>query len=397
MDHKAHFLAILAPYVPGGFYWKNRQGTYLGCNHAFSNALQCTSSDIIGKTDEELWPEQAQRLKEHDESVIKNNEILTVAETLAFRNKSPKTFLMVRMPWKDADNNILGIITNSIEISQTQSVQLGEQQHLSRQPAFSSSIPQKRNRILLVEDQSFAADITKIILTDLNCQVDLAPDSKTAILQTKNNNYDLIFMDIELSDLDGYETTKRIRLNELSKDKHAPIIALTAYIDNHDRERCLNAGMNAVLIKPLLKEKALELLNTFIPKAEEVKIPVAANDAVDWSSLAGKIIDLNRGAELFNGNIALAKKMIDTFIAGLSAELEILERSYKKEDWVTIERIVHQLRGNVSYCGMPRLQEACARLENHLKAGYRELASLLYKQLLKEIESVKKEHLRIPG
>ena len=91
----------------------------------------------------------------------------------------------------------------------------------------------------------------------------------------------------------------------------------------------------------------------------------------------------------------LAKKMIDTFIANLPSELEILEKSYKKEDWSTIEKVVHQLRGNVSYCGMPRLQEACARLENHLKAGYRDLASLLYKQLLKEIESVKKEHLRI--
>jgi CheY-like chemotaxis protein len=248
---------------------------------------------------------------------------------------------------------------------------------------------------LLVEDQTFAADITKIILTDLNCQVDLAPDSKTAILQAKNNNYDLIFMDIELSDLDGYETTKRIRLNELSKDKHVPIIALTAYIDNHDRERCLSAGMNAILIKPLLKEKALDMLNTFISKAEEVKIPVAANDTIDWSSLSGKIIDLHQGAALFNGNMALAKKMIDTFIAGLPTEIDVLERSYKKEDWVAIERVVHQLRGNVSYCGMPRLQEACARLENHLKAGYRDLASLLYKQLLKEIDSVKKEHLQI--
>jgi len=393
MENKRNSLAALAPYVPGGFYWKDRQGIYVGCNHAFLNALQLTSTDIIGKTDEELWPEQAKLLKEHDENVIKNDEILTVEETFTFIDKPPKTFLVVKMPWKDLNSNILGIIANSIDITQKDYLQLKEKQVLTKQAMLSQNEIQKQYRILLVEDQSFAADITKIILTDLNCQVDLAPDSKTAILQAKNNNYDLIFMDIELSDLDGYETTRRIRLNELSKDKHVPIIALTAYIDNHDRERCLSAGMNAILIKPLMKEKALDMLNTFIPQTDEVKIPKAANDAIDWSTLAGKIIDINQGAKLFNGNIALAKKMIDTFIAGLPADIEILEHSYKKEDWTTIERIVHQLRGNVSYCGMPRLQEACARLENHLKAGYRELASLLYKQLLKEIVSVKKEHL----
>jgi CheY-like chemotaxis protein len=252
-------------------------------------------------------------------------------------------------------------------------------------------------QILLVEDQTFAADITKMILTDLHCDVDLSPDSKTAILKANNNHYDLIFMDIELSDLNGYETTKRIRSNESKQGKHVPIVALTAYIDNHDKKRCLNVGMNAILIKPLSKEKAVAMLNTFIPKAKDIKIPITTNDTTDWSLLTGKIIDLRQGAELFNGNIALAKKMIDTFIAALPKELEILKHSYKTEDWATIEKMVHQLRGNVSYCGMPRLQKACARLENHLKAGYKELASLLYKQLLNEIENVKKEHLRTIG
>ncbi len=406
MKYKVDLLKALAHHVPAGFYWKDKHGTYLGCNDAFLSSLQLTFTELIGKTDEQLWPESAKSLKSHDQIVIKNDQSLTIEETFALENRQLKTLLVVKMPWKDENNNILGIIANSIDITQNKTVVLDissktyladkhqEQQDFPKQKTYLQSTNNRKNRILLVEDQTFAADITKIILSELNCQVDLAIDSKTAILQAKNNNYDLIFMDIGLSDLDGYETTKRIRLNELSKDKHVPIIALTAYIDHHDREHCLSVGMNAILIKPLLKEKALDTLNTFIPNTEEVKIPVAANDEMDWSLLSGKVIDLAKGAELFNGNITLAKKMIDTFIASLPLDLETLEFSYKNEDWTAIEKIAHQLRGNVSYCGMPRLQEACARLENHLKAGYQELAALLYKQLLKEIKNVKKEHLR---
>ena len=280
MEYQMNFLATLAPLVPGGFYWKNKQGIYLGCNNAFLEALNLTLDEIIGKTDEELWPEHAQILKRHDDKVLNAHETLTIEETFGSAHKPSKIFLVVKMPWKDPNNNFIGIIANAIDISQKEHINPIDRPW-ANSIAFSKNNAKKCYRILLVEDQTFAADITKIILSDLNCQVDLAPDSKTAILQAKNNNYDLIFMDIELSDLDGYETTKRIRLNELSKDKHVPIIALTAYIDNHDRERCLNVGMNAVLIKPLLKEKAQDMLNTFISQAEEVKIPMAANDAID--------------------------------------------------------------------------------------------------------------------
>src|SRR5207237_1330014 len=132
------------------------------------------------------------------------------------------------------------------------------------------------NYILLVEDQPIAAEITKSMLSELNCEVDIATSAKTAIFQAQNKSYDLIFMDLGLPDLNGYETTKRIRLQELIKGRHVPIIALTVHADNQDRSYCFGAGMNAILTKPLFKEKAQDVLNAFIPKIKELKIPVAA-------------------------------------------------------------------------------------------------------------------------
>lgn len=252
-----------------------------------------------------------------------------------------------------------------------------------------------QNRILLVEDQPLAAEVTKIILSDLNCHVDVAANAKAAIEKSSKTIYDLIFMDLGLSDLDGYEATRRIRSNELTKDRRVPIVALTAHADNQDKERCIESGMNAIYIKPLFKEKARDIINAFIPKSQETRIPVAANDNIDWSILPDKTIDLDLGSRLFNGNVELAKKMISSMIVSFSAELEGLEQAYKTKEWKVIENIIHKLRGDVSYCGTPRLQEACARLENHLKAGHQELAPLLYKQLLKEVEAVKNAHTEL--
>jgi two-component system aerobic respiration control sensor histidine kinase ArcB len=248
-------------------------------------------------------------------------------------------------------------------------------------------------QILLVEDHAFTAEVTKIILNEIDCQVTVACNAKTSIEYAKKHYFDLIFMDVGLPDLDGYQTTQWIRQNKESLNQRVPIVALTALADNQDKARCLAAGMNAVLIKPIYKARALDILNALVPrKTDNIEVPIAANDVTDWSVLSGKIIDLSLGAEMFNGNIELAKKMLSIFIIDLDIELEALELSYQKKEWEKFETVVRRLQGGISYCGTPRLQEACSRLENHLHAGYHELAPLLYKQFLREIEAVKQEH-----
>ncbi len=415
MEWQATNLDTLATLVPGGFYWKDSLGTYLGCNDNFLKAIGLTRDEVIGKKDNELWPTQAKILEEHDKIVIKSQYPITLEEIFPLNNGEHKVLLVVKMPLKNQDNEVLGIIANSIDITPQRkkpyinegitkkaNVDNVEISHYNkgvfkespRHAKVDKSLDEK-NYILLVEDQSLTAEITHIILSDLNCQVDVATTAKSAIQAALDHKYDLIFMDVGLPDMDGYEATKQIRLNHASKDKPVPIIALTANADNNDRVRCIEAGMNAVLIKPLFKEKAEDMLNAFIPKVQTTQIPIAANDAIDWSVLPEKIIDLEVGARLFNGNVELAKKMLTTMLASFTTEIGDLDTAYKIKDWDSIEAIVHKLRGGISYCGAPRLQEACARFENHLKAGYRELAPLLYKQLLKEIEAVKKLHLQL--
>jgi len=118
-------------------------------------------------------------------------------------------------------------------------------------------------RVLLVEDQQIAAIVVMNILTSLGCRVDLAQDGQTAIRLAQENTYDIIFMDIGLPDADGYEVTRRIRLSELNKGTHMPIIALTAHVDEENKQQCITAGMDGVYLKPLTKSKAAEILDNF--------------------------------------------------------------------------------------------------------------------------------------
>lgn len=104
-------------------------------------------------------------------------------------------------------------------------------------------------------------------MTELNCVIDIAPDAKTALSLVQEKDYHLILMDVGLPDMDGIALTHRIRLQQWQRTDTTPIIGLTAHIDIENRQRCLDAGMNTVILKPLKKETVLGLLTTFVPDA----------------------------------------------------------------------------------------------------------------------------------
>ncbi len=110
--------------------------------------------------------------------------------------------------------------------------------------------------ILVVDDYDINLELTKEMLEMLNCKVDTAENGKTALLLLEQNSYDCIFMDIQMPELDGFQLTREIRLKE-REDQHVFIFALTANALQGDEEKCLQAGMDAYISKPI-KIKDLE-------------------------------------------------------------------------------------------------------------------------------------------
>ena len=119
----------------------------------------------------------------------------------------------------------------------------------------------KKNKILVVEDHPIAQMAIKNLLEELNCEIEIAETGQKAISLYTNNQFNAVFMDIGLPDIDGFKVITKIRKLEKQKGQHTPIIVLTAHIDNNPNKQKPITDIDGFLTKPLTSEAALNILN----------------------------------------------------------------------------------------------------------------------------------------
>ncbi|MCP3680902.1 MAG: response regulator [Gammaproteobacteria bacterium] len=123
------------------------------------------------------------------------------------------------------------------------------------------------SKVLIVEDVKVAQWMVVLILEQLHCDVDTADDGASAINLVKQHDYDLIFMDLGLPDMDGIEVTEAIRALEAADQKPPmPVVALTAHTAETYRDRCAAVGINDFLEKPLTLDTAKAVLDKLLQK-----------------------------------------------------------------------------------------------------------------------------------
>jgi two-component system aerobic respiration control sensor histidine kinase ArcB len=264
---------------------------------------------------------------------------------------------------------------------------------------FESHNENQVRRILVVEDNFIAQTVAKSMLAKFDCQVDIAEDGNQAIRMWKQNHYDLIFMDIGLPDMEGYEVTHQIRVQELAKRIHTPIIALTAHAGEENKQRCIEAGMNAVLTKPLTQKSCKNVLSSFISggkRLEEVDynslvfdLPKNLNDLFDLDSYP--LLDFQDGLKN-TGNQVMLKEMLTLMLEqSLPEDLVQLKNARQHQDWESVQHTAHKIKGGAVYVGTVRMKMACQYLERYWKSGQRDLLDPLYEQALSVINDTLQE------
>jgi two-component system sensor histidine kinase/response regulator len=225
------------------------------------------------------------------------------------------------------------------------------------------------------------------------------------------NIFDAILMDIQMPELDGYEATKRIRngdfgmgnkigkdsdskseiQNRKSKIESLPIIAMTANVMAGDREKCLEAGMNDHVAKPIEPDKLFKTLVQWIaPRDSEVKpaelVPSGKKIAEDKlpGSLEG--IDIAEGLRRVGGNRKLYRKLLVEFLQDHREDVHAIRKALDQEDLETAQRIAHTIKGVSGSIGAADLQRDAASLEAAFKEGQQEQD--LYPELLSRLEDV---------
>ncbi|KTD54297.1 sensory histidine-kinase / response regulator [Legionella sainthelensi] len=251
-----------------------------------------------------------------------------------------------------------------------------------------------RHRILVVEDNPIAQIVAKTFLNQCNCHVDIAIDGQSALTYWRQNKYDLIFMDIGLPDMDGYQVTHHIRVQEIAKNLHTPIIALTAHVGDENKQRCIESGMNAVINKPLTPKNCRDILNTFIPEVQTPKI-----ESTDSSNLhaelfelsAFPIFDIKEGIKT-TGTEKILYDMLKLMLEySLTEDRSMLEKAHAQGDWEEVQKFAHKIKGGAIYVGATRMKIACQHLERFWKNGQHELLERLYQQVLQVIDESQTE------
>ncbi|MCG8100328.1 MAG: response regulator, partial [Candidatus Thiodiazotropha taylori] len=220
-----------------------------------------------------------------------------------------------------------------------------------------------KGQVLLVEDNVINQQVARELLEKLGLLVVVVNSGEEALKKIKEINFDLVFMDLQMPGLDGLETTRRVR-NEL-KNTYVRIIAMTAHAMRGDRERCLAAGMDDYLSKPIDPDRLSSTLLAWLPVDDRPLGDIQAVSAhVPSYDLPDKVagIDLTWGTKRVGGNQRLYIKLLLEFQQRYRDCTSQVSELLRSSEWDTLKRLLHTLQGVSGSIGANSLQEATRKL-----------------------------------
>ena len=230
-------------------------------------------------------------------------------------------------------------------------------------------------RVLLAEDNLVNQKVAVGLLKKLGQVTDLAGDGRQVLEAVRRENYDVVLMDCQMPELDGYETTRQLRrlegAGELGNGRPLYVVALTANAMAGDRERCLACGMDDFLTKPLDEGLLRAALQRARSSRDGAPGPVAAT--CDAPEPGEPVLDpslLDRFRPLRNpGQPDPVTELVDLFVSDLGPRLDALRSAAVVGDFAAVLAAAHTLKGIAGNVGGRRLAALCAHLESEVAQG----------------------------
>jgi len=212
--------------------------------------------------------------------------------------------------------------------------------------------------VLLVEDNGVNQLYANSILKIWDCKTDIADNGYVAVEKIKNENYDVVLMDIQMPVMDGFEATQTIRaLNSPKKD--LPIIALTANATSATIEQCLANGMNDCLSKPFTPEDLFNKLTLYrgVENGASVKEPKFTVQSIDLAYLK----------TMSNNNQQFIDEMLAAFLDSIPKSIDEIKTLADSREWLLLARAVHKIKPSLTLMGLHMAKEQAVALETLAK------------------------------
>jgi len=197
-------------------------------------------------------------------------------------------------------------------------------------------------RILVVEDNRINQRVARRMLEKDGHHVTIAEDGKKALLAVEQGTFDLVFMDVHMPEMDGFEATSAIRAREQETGQHLPIIAMTAYAIKGDRERCLASGMDDYVSKPVTSAELRRVVQVVRARSTG---PLAFDEAAALARV--------------DGDVDLLRELASMLVEDAPQLLAQIGDAVAAEDPVRVEKTAHKLKGSlIPFCSADAFQVA---------------------------------------
>lgn len=244
--------------------------------------------------------------------------------------------------------------------------------------ALAASSPQANNlparevnaatalRVLCVDDNHVNLRLLEALLTDMGVQVTALDSGYAALEAVYQQAFDLVFMDMQMPEMDGQQTTAAIRQWETARDAPSlPIIAITAHALSGDKRLLLQNGLDDYLIKPINASQLAKMVLKWTGLSLE-RTPDRLPEPV-LAEASHRVLDQEEGLRLAAGKADLAQEMLHMLFESLPTAYNTIHQAHQTGDRTTLVQSIHHLHGATQYCGVPQLRHACRQAETLLK------------------------------
>jgi PAS domain S-box-containing protein len=233
-------------------------------------------------------------------------------------------------------------------------------------------------KVLVVEDIALNQLLMKTLLDDFGFECDFAGNGKVAIDKLQKNSYDIILMDLQMPEMNGFEAAQHIRYH---LDSKIPIIALTADVTTADLRKCKAAGMNSYISKPVDEKLLYTRIVDLLKKGSSAKEPVRL-----------KCIDLTYLSNRTKANSELMKEMIKLYLHQTPDLINIMKQSLAKRDWDLMQGAAHKMIPSFSIMGIHQEFENLAKMVQEYSSTQKHLDEL--PELILKLEKISDQACR---
>ena len=224
-----------------------------------------------------------------------------------------------------------------------------------------TAVPPKHARILLAEDYPINQQVVIGMLKKLGfTNVDVANDGREALKALEEIPYDLIFMDCQMPEMDGYTASREIRLRH---KRHVPIVAMTAHALKGDREKCLEAGMDDYISKPIDRKELVRVLSQWL---SEKTVDTASEKNPTPAPIETAIMDHDRLVDIFGDDTEALNIFLEKAVKSITNLLTEVGKNITARDEITAKQFAHNLKGVSGNMGAMQMHEISKQLEEKI-------------------------------